>query len=797
MKNIKKQLFIVLPVFAVMLSATFYFGCHNKNESTNQLSVVNYVDPMIGSVANGDHDGKTYPGANLPFSLVNLGPDTYTGDDISSGYSFEHETLEGFSFIHMSGIGWFGDFGNLLVTPANGKFHPNRGSAEYPESGYRTRISHNTEIASAGFYAIELDDYNIKAEMTTTQRTGILRFTFPENESNRIQIDLARRIGGTSTKQYIKVIDNRRIEGWMKCTPEGGGWGNGRLNTVFYTVFFSGEFSKPFSNHGICLAEIPKGQTRKNEDVGTEKYQNYIINSKLFENKGELEGDHLVFYANYPRLKDGEQIMFKAGISFVDQEGARNNLKQELNHWDFEQVKSDAEKKWEERLEVIKIKGATEKQKKIFYTALYRTFIDPRDFTDSDGRYYLKESGVNPPADFNYRTIFSGWDVFRSHIPLLTIIDPQSVNELANSLIAKAEDGKMGFPKWEIAGCYSNCMLGDPAIPVILDAWTKGIRRFDLGKAFHFSKLTSLGPSIRNGWEDFNNLGYVACDPTDRWRGYYKGVSATLENAYADWCISQMSKILIDKESEIFFGERANYYRNIFNPNTGYFQGKSRDGNWIPWEGKLNFGQGNIEANPLQQIWFVPHDIDGLKDLIGEERFLSELEYLFDNTPSDFSWNQYYNHANEPVHHVPYLFNLTSKPWLTQKWVRKILENAYNTGPYGIMGNEDVGQMSAWYILSAVGFHPVCPGDQKYMLGSPLFKEVEIKLNRDYYKGRSLKIMAKNNSAENIYVQKVFLNGTELNRPYIFHYEITNGGKLVFEMGNVPNEELYSINILK
>jgi predicted alpha-1,2-mannosidase len=507
-------------------------GCDNNSEESELWRAIDYVDPMIGSVAKTKYYGRTFPGATMPFSLVKLGPDTYTGGDVGSGYSYEHKTLEGFSFIHMSGIGWFGDFGNLLVTPTNGVFHPNRGSVENSETGYRSRISHDTEIATPGYYSIDLDDYQIKAEMAVTQRTGILRFTFPKDSTNRIQIDLARRIGGTSVKQYIKVLDNRQIEGWMRCTPDGGGWGNGKTDMVFYTVYFSGEFSKSFSNHGIWKANFSKDQSRKAQDIVTENYQNIIKNSEVIEGLNELEGDHLGFYAGFPSLREGEEVLFKAGISFVDLEGARNNLNQELNHWDFDKVRSDAEEAWAERLNVIKVDGATEKQRKIFYTSLYHALMDPRDFTDADGRFYLKESGINEPTNFNYRTVFSGWDAFRSHIPLLTIIDPKSVSELVNSLIIKAEDGGLGFPKWEIAGCYSNCMLGDPALPVILDAWTKGIRGFDLNKAYQIGRQTSLGPNtIRNGWENYNKKGFVDCDPVPaRWNGYYKGVSATLEN---------------------------------------------------------------------------------------------------------------------------------------------------------------------------------------------------------------------------------------------------------------------------
>ncbi len=761
---------------------------------TGKTALVKHVDPMIGAVAKSKYYGRTTPAATVPYGLVKLGPDTFTGGDVASGYSFEHETLEGFGFVHMSGVGWRGDFGNLLTTPANGIFHPVRGRVEDPDNGYRSRISHDKEQAAPGYYAITLDDYEIRAEMTSTQRVGLLRFTFPHDDSNRIQIDLARRVGGTSLRQFVRVLDDRRIEGWMEYAPEGGGWGNGLTNMVFYNVYFSAEFSQPFASHGVWSAEIPEGQTRKVQDIESDGYQELIREGRDLGAVSETEGDHLVFFAEFPGLQAGEEVMFKAGISFVDLDGARNNLQTELDHWDFDRVRSDAEAAWEKQLDLVRIEGASEEQKEIFYTAMYHAQSDPRDFTDVDGRFYLKETGVNEARDFKYRTIFSGWDAFRSHIPLLTLMDPGLVNELVNSLIAKAEDGGLGFPKWEIAGSYSNCMLGDPALPVILDAWSKGIRGYDLEKAYQIGKQTSLGPdTIRNGWESFNQSGYVACDPVpERWEGYYKCVSATLENAYADWSLSQLAKELGDTEGEKLFLDRSGNYQNLYDPEVGFFRGKYLDGEWIPWEGELVFGQGNIESNPLQQMWFVPHDIPGLKALIGEDRFLEELENLFKRTPPDFPFNDYYNHANEPVHHVAYLFNQTEKPWLTQKWVRKILKNAYGTGPYGIMGNEDVGQMSAWYILSSLGFHPVSQGDGRYWLGSPQFDKAVLSLDEEFYSGRTFTVIAQNNSDKNVYVQNVMLNGKAIERPYILHSEIVAGGELVFEMGPEPNKALWS-----
>lgn len=776
----RRSVLVVLMLF--FLSEAYSQG------KLKEISPVERINPLTGTVAKGKWYGRTFPGATVPFGLLQLSPDTYTSKLITTGYSFEHTTMEGFSFLHLSGVGWFGEFGNLLVTPTNGPLKTSKGGLKNPENGYRSRFRHESEKASAGYYGVTLDDYKVKAEMSVAQHSGMLKFTFNEEDpTNRIQIDLARRIGGTSTRQYIKVIDDTHIEGWMECNTTGGGWGNGRIHDAKYTVFFSAEFSEPFDTSGIWSAEFEKGQKRKAENVESKKYQEIVANSKIIKGIKEFEGDHVGFFANYPNLRKGDVVKFKAGVSFVDLKGARNNLKSEMNHWDFNKVKTEAKEAWSKALEVIKIEDKSELNKEIFYTSMYHAMIDPRRFTDVDGRYYGGDHKIHEKSDFTARTVFSGWDAFRSHIPLLTIIDPESTSDLVNSLIEVAKYGGQGLPKWEIVSSYSNCMLGDPALPVIIDAYKKGIQDFDINEAYKQSKITSLGPSIRNKWKEYNELGYVSCDTTNRWRGYYKGVSATLENAYADWCVAEFAKELGKDEDYKKFSKRAQNYKNIYSEEVGFFRGRMSDGSWLPWVDKTtSAASGCIESNPLQQLWFVPHDIEGLQHLMGKDRFLSELEEMFNNTPLDFEFNDFYNHANEPVHHVPYLFNYTDKPYLTQKWVRIIMDNAYGTGPYGIKGNEDVGQMSAWYILSAMGFHPVAPGDNKYQLGSPLFDEVIIKLDSNYYSGKTFKITSNNNSKENVYVQSVSLNGKKLNRSYITHDEIVNGGELVFEMANSP-----------
>uniref|UniRef100_UPI004047936C GH92 family glycosyl hydrolase n=1 Tax=Mariniflexile sp. TaxID=1979402 RepID=UPI004047936C len=769
----RKIIFSICLALSVLVVASCSSSKTTKEKAQVEKQPVDYIDPIIGAVTYGKKSkdahgfGKTFPGAATPFGLVQLSPDTVSDGDNGSGYSYEHPTIEGFSFTHMSGVGWFGDLGNFLVTPTVGKLQTNRGIPDYPEGGYRSRFSHETEITKAGYYAVTLDDYKVRTELTAAPRAGIIRFAYPESDSSRIQIDLSRRVGGTSTEQYIKIVNENTIEGWMKCPPEGGGWGAGQGNAD-YVVYFYCQFSKPLKDYGIWSADIP-AVPRKMRFIRQDNYQDAVKNAEIFKGKNDMQGKHLGFYTNFS-TKDGEEVLVKSGISFVSIEGAKENLEHDINHWDFDKTLKEARNSWSEAIKSIKVMGATDVEKTIFYTAMYHTMIDPRAFSDVNGNYVGADKKVHQTKDFTYRTIFSGWDVFRSQFPLQTIINPSLVNDEINSLLQMAElSGKDYLPRWEMLNSYSGVMLGNPAVSVINDAYQKGIRNYDIEKAFKYAKNTV--DNTGNG-----ELGY-----------FNNHISKTLEYAYSDWALATFAKSLGKNDIAETYFKKSKNYKNIWNDEVNWFRAKDSTGTWMEWKGKTVHGQGCIESNPFQQGWFVPHDIDGLKTLMGgEEAFKNELIAFFENTPEDFLWNNYYNHANEPVHHVPFMFNEAGVPHLTQKYTRTICDKAYGTDAYGLCGNEDVGQMSAWYVLAAIGIHPINPGDNKYQITSPVFNEIEIKLDSNYYSGKTFKIVAKNNSKVNIYIQSMKLNGEPLNRYWITHQEITQGGVLEIDMGPEP-----------
>ena len=736
------------------------------------------INPMIGASTSREFgEGKTFPGAATPFGLVQLSPDTITGGDNGPGYSWHHNTIEGFSFTHMSGIGWFGDFGNFLVMPTTGRLKTERGR-EGAEDGYRSRFRHASETAGAGHYAVTLDDYGIRAEMTAAARAGILRFTFPKSDQSRIQIDLARRVGGTSVAQYVKVVDEHTIEGWMKCTPAGGGWGNGG-GKANYTVFFSAQFSRPLTNFGVWSAEIPEGWKRKMEDIDSPRYRAAVASAKIHAGCRELEGKHLGFFSEFATAQD-EVALVKAGISFVSIAGARENVQRDIPDWDFERVRRQAHEAWALALAGVAVEGGTDVQREAFATALYHSMIDPRAFSDANGRYTGADGQLHLGADFTYRTVFSGWDVFRSQYPLLTIVRPDVVNDTVNSLMQQAElSGNGHLARWEIVGVESGCMIGDPAVSVFADAYLKGIRGYDAEKAYRLCRQSVTGPtSARDNHVAYEKLGFVP-----------GSISWTLENAYFDYCAGRFAGALGRSDDAALFLQRARNYRNIYDPAVGNMRARGSEGAWTAWQGATAHGQGCVESNPYQQGWFVPHDVAGLIDLMGKDHFLAYLNDFFDKTPRNFKWNDYYNHANEPVHHVAYLFAYAGAPWLTQKWSRFIMDNAYGGGVKGLCGNEDVGQMSAWYILSAMGFHPVSPVDGVYVIGSPLFDRVTVRLDPRYYPGGAFTVVARNNSAQNVYVQSAKLNGQPLDRAWIRHAEIVRGGTLEFVMGSTPNRD--------
>lgn len=747
-------------------------GCLFSFTTVKSQTPADYVNPFIGASTNVDAAGayhglgKTFPGATTPFGLVQVSPQTITGGDNGSGYSYEHQTIEGFSMTQMSGIGWNGDLGNFLVMPTTGPMKTIAG-IEGKRQGWRSRQDKSAEVAGAGYYAALLSDYHIQVETSATPHGGILRMTFPKNEQSRIQIDLARRVGGTADEEFVQVIDDRTFEGWIRCTPDGGGWGDGQGKGL-YTVFFHAELSRPMKDYGFWSAQIPDGMSRHNDDVVSDKYLDIVEKADIIRGQQSLQGRHIGFFTEFA-TEHHEQVELKVGISFVDVDGARKNFDAELKGRNFECVRHAAKELWNKELSRIEIEGGTADEKTIFYTALYHTMIDPRVYTDVDGRYVGGDYQIHQSdRTFTKRTIFSGWDVFRSQMPLQTIINPMLVNDMLGSLISLAEQsGKEYYERWEFLNSYSGCMLGNPAISVLVDAYAKGIRGYDIEQAYQYAKNSSA---------KFGNdkLGFTPGT---------LGLSHTLEYSYTDWCVAQLAKALGKKADEKSFLKKSMAYQQMFDKQKGWFRPRNEDGSWVEWpeQGRLQEWYGAMESNALQQGWFVPHDVKGMVGLMGGRKaVLKDLQWMFEQTPQDMFWNVYYNHANEPVHFVPYLFNQLGAPWLTQYWTRYICAHAYKNKVEGLCGNEDVGQMSAWYVLTAAGIHQACPGDTRFEITSPVFSKVIFHLPNN----KTFTIIAHDNAPENVYIGKMTLNGKPHNHYNIDFKDIEKGGVLEMTMSN-------------
>ncbi len=779
-----KKTIQTVALLGMMLIPILFDSC-NDARAESADSPAEYVNPFIGASCNPDAAGiyhglgKTIPGAYAPYGMVQVSPNTVTGKDKSSGYSDEHKTIEGFALTQMSGVGWFGDMGNFLVMPTTGELKTIPGKEDGSITGWRSHYDKATETARAGYYSVKLTDYDIQVETSATTHCGIMRFTFPEHQQSRIQVDLARRIAGSSDYQYIKVVNDTTIQGWIKCSPQGGGWGNGK-GQVKYTLYFYGQFSKPLKEYGFWSADIPDDWSRMRDDVTSIPYLKRISEAPIVRGQDELEGKSLGFFTEFAS-KAGEQVTLKVGISYVDQQGAENNFRAEIADKDFDVVRTETFEAWNKALSRIKIEGGTSDQKTVFYTALYRTMLDPRIYTDVDGRYVGGDYQIyNTEGKFTKRTVFSGWDVFRSQMPLQTIINPQLISDELNSLITMADQsGREYYERWELFNAYSGCMIGNPALSVLADAYMKGIRTYDAEKAYQYAVNTS---------KIFGNdqHGY-SFDERNR------GISLTLEYAYFDWCISQMARAMGKEVDAAEFLQKSKAYRNLWNEEMGWFRMRLESGEWAPMKpkGRLQQGWGCTESNPYQQGWFVPHDVPGMVELMGgRDAVLADLTEFFEKAPADLRWNDYYNHANEPVHLVPFLFNKLGTPWNTQKWTRHICENGYkNKTTQGLVGNEDAGQMSAWYVLAASGIHPSCPGDTRMDITSPVFDRIEFRLDPAYAQGEKFTVIAHDNSPENIYIQRALLNGKEYNKCYLYFSDIASGATLELFMGSEPNQK--------
>ncbi len=729
------------------------------------MNKAGYVDPFIGTVGDEQDQsfhggGKTHPGATVPGGMVQLSPDTCTLGDNGTGYNYCQNTIEGFSINHMSGIGWYGDLGNLQIMPTVGETDLRSGTnAEVPFSkgtlGWRSEFSHDDECAKAGYYSVLLKRYDISAEATASLHTGTLRFTYPQGSDRRVIFNFSRRIAGHADSQSVSIVSDRRIEGHIHCTPKGGGFGRGS-GKISYDLYF------------VCELSESARQFRffENEEF-------------LSENILSAIGSDLGMLAFFDKVSD-RPLEINIGISYVDIEGARSNFKTECSGIGFDRKAADASAQWEKALDVITVDGSDKTDLTLFYTCLYHTLLDPRTATDCDGRFKIGEAILK--ENHTQRTMFSGWDVYRSEFPLLTLISPDTVNDEINSLLKTATEKNTSLPRWELMGNDSGCMVGEPGLLVTADAYLKGIRGFDAQRAYEICRASADAETEAFG-RPFKSLRPA----NDRYKhnAYVPGsLSETLEFLLADYCLARFAGSLGKTDDAKRFMSRAAKYRENFDSASGFNLPRDENGFFMPFKDEYDT-VGCVESNIFQQSWFVPYDAEGLSDLYGRERNSELLERLFEKADFSALWNENYNHSNEPCHNLTHYFSLLGEPHRTQYWTRRVQKEAYRTGAFGFCGNEDVGQLSAWYVLSALGLAQICIGFDAYVFNTPLFRKIELKLSKGYHScsvSDKLLIECDRDPLEYPYIKSVTFNGKRINRCYIKYSELTTGGTLKFEL---------------
>jgi predicted alpha-1,2-mannosidase len=744
-----------------MLFAAGLFLSASLYAQQKEVKLTSYVNPFIGTgaVDKNSLSGSNFPGATTPFGFVQLSPDTQDNpDNPASGYDYNDKTIVGFSHTHLSGTG-VADLFDILMMPTTGEIRSAAGDEKIQGSGFRSRFSHQEESARPGYYQVKLQDYGINAELTSTEHVGMHRYTFPKTEQAHVILDLDHSMD--KKRPYwsckiigaeIRVVDNKTIEGYRILT----GWAKLRK------VYFHAEFSQP------------------------------IVSSVLFNGKNGYEqaavqnGTSIKAALNFDTRAKNE-LLVKVALSPVSVENARENMKAELNGWDFNQVSQQSSDQWEKELRKIKIEG-TPVQKEIFYTGLYHAFTQPNNMADVNGDYQASDLSIKNAADKKHYSTFSLWDTFRAAHPLYTLIQPERTADFVNSMM-RQYDSYGYLPIWQLWGDENYCMIGNHAIPVIVDAALKGIQGFDLNKAYEAVKGSSMLSHPGSPFEVWEKFKYIPEDLQSQ------SVSITLEMAYDDWCVAQLARKLGRTEDYNHFMKCSAFYKNLYDRQSGFFRAKDKNGAWLSPFNPLQYGGngGNpyTEGNAWQYFWFVPQDVPGLIQLVGGVKpFTAKLDTFFSlkDLPGEVNGNAsgfigQYAHGNEPSHHVAYLYNYAGQPWKTQQYVARILNELYNNSSSGYSGNEDCGQMSSWYTFSAMGFYPVNPASGVYMLGSPVLKQASIELGH----GKEFRVEVKNPSVKNVYIQSVKLNGKTYDKTYITQNDLVSGGKLEFVMGNKPN----------
>ena len=743
-------------IFAFLVAIVIIVGCNTKKiTTTNNHSVLNYVDPFIGT---GGHV-HTFPGATVPFGMVQLSPDgDVKGWDWCSGYHQSDSSLMGFSHTHLSGTGWT-DLGDILLMPTVGEIKLIPGEKANPDEGYRSRFSHDNEEASPGYYRVFLEDYGIDAELTTTERVGMHRYTFPASEQSNVIIDPTHKIFGKTLKTSISLRDENTISG--VCETEG--WGGKRY------IFFTAKFSKNFDNWGMYV-----------DGVGNK------------EGTQGANGKDAKAWVSF-KTTEGEQIEVKVAISQVSQEGADKNLKAEVKGKNFDIVLAEAKAKWEEKIGRIKVSGGTEDQKKIFYTGLYHNFIAPNLNMDVDGQYWALDTTLQAKGFNNYSS-FSLWDTFRGTHPLLTIIDQKHTAEFAKSLISRHTQAGKTMPMWELCGYDNRCMIGYHSSSVIWDAIAKGVPGINEEEAFDAMHDAAFVDKKSSSDGEGGMSSYIKYDYIPH--QIDKSVAKTLEFAYCDWTVGQLAERLGKTKEAAEFQKRAKSFENLWDADMKRFWMKDEQGNWhkdFPLNDWKTLQPHYVSGNFWAYEYFVPHNMERLVELRGgkdgmekslDKLFSESVEMVGDQHVDISGFIGMYGHGDEPGHHIPYLYNYTNSPWKSQEMINQLKNTMYSAKTDGMINNEDCGQMSAWYVFASLGFYPVCPGKPVYDIGTPTWDKAEITLEN----GNVFTIIANKVSPENIYVQSVSLNGEKLNDLFLKHEEIMKGGKLVFEMSNKPQK---------
>ena len=757
---------------------TIIFVSCSKDISSKKTITKNfaqYVNPMIGT----SKMGHVYPGATAPFGMVQLSPQTnfevmfkegrYNSKtyEYCAGYQYKDSTIVGFAHTNFSGTG-HSDLGDLLVMPTTGKLILDPIETKEGNKGFYSKFSHKNETAKAGYYKVDLEDYNIKAELTATERVGFHQYTFPKSSNSHILLDLVYNVYHHDNKNvwtFLRVENDSTVTGYRQTK----GWA--RTKKIFFAI----KFSKAFKSYG-------------HQKYNKETYNGFYGRFNEKENFPEMAGKDIRAYFNFD-TKAGEKIKMKFALSPVSSAGAMKNMEAEVSHWNFDKTKKETQQKWNKELSKIEVETIEESQKETFYTALYHTMLSPILYEDVDGKYRGLDQNIHESKGFTNYTIFSLWDTYRALHPLFNVIQQERNNDMIKSMLAHQEESVHNMlPIWSHYANENWCMIGYHATSVIADAVVKNVGDFDQKQALVASVATA-NVSYFDGLGDYIKYKYVPDDKS------HSSVSKTLELAYDDWTIAQIAKSVGDKNAEKTFLERSEYYNNVFNPVNGYMSPKLSNGKFRKnFDALDTHGQGFIEGNAWNYGLYVPHQLDKMVKMMGgKERFSQHLDSLFtmelddkyiakheDITRDGIIGN--YVHGNEPGHHIPYLYNWTGKEYKTQARVRMIMDTMYGPGVEGLCGNDDAGQMSAWYIFSSLGFYPVTPGSDRYALGSPNVKSAILNLEN----GKTLEIKTINQSMKNVYVKSLKINGKKIDRNYILHREIMNGGEFVFEMSSSP-----------